>query len=286
MKVGFVFTNFNNTNLTINAIESIAAFNGEFDLKVVVVDNCSDPDDLLPLKLINNDFKFLHLIENTENIGYFRGLNVGLNYLESSGFDSDLVVVGNNDLEFPVDFIDKIQLNLSNLINYPVVCPDIITLDGVHQNPHVISQISKFRILLWDMYYSNYILSLVIRFFAFHTAKFTARRDYKHHESAQLISEGYGACYLLTPLFFRDFKRLWSPTFLMGEEFFLKKQIETKGYRMYYEPSIKVSHHDHATLNKVPSRKLWEISKKAHRVYKQILNDGVTDLYECSNSKS
>ena len=45
----------------------------------------------------------------------------------------------------------------------------------------------------------------------------------------------------------------------MGEEYFLSKQLSDKGLHTYYEPSIKVTHHCHSAIDKIPSRKIWEM---------------------------
>ena len=49
---------------------------------------------------------------------------------------------------------------------HPVVSPDILTLDGGYQNPHVIHTISRKRELVHDLYYASYALALAIRWAA------------------------------------------------------------------------------------------------------------------------
>src|ERR1700676_135036 len=104
---------------------------------------------------------------------------------------------------------------------HPVICPDIVTLDGIHQNPHVIERISRIRELVYDIYYSYYYVALLIRRLASLTARFTDRTDETEWSVRRLIYQGHGACYVLGPAFFRNCAELWAPTFLMGEEFFL-----------------------------------------------------------------
>ena len=43
--------------------------------------------------------------------------------------------------------------NLDRIREHAVLAPDITTLDGSHQNPHVINEISKTRELVYDIYY-------------------------------------------------------------------------------------------------------------------------------------
>lgn len=272
MKTGFVFTNYNNSHYTRQVISSISLNENWNDCKVVIVDNKSELTDVESLADIIKDYPDVKLILNDDNVGYFKGLNVGIKYLRDNFHELDVIVIGNNDLVFPVDFIDKLKINRATLDSYPVISPDLITLDGVHQNPHVIGQISKVREFIYDIYYTNYYFSLAIGYLAKLTKGFTDRKDEEQFEVPQLICQGYGACYILTPKFFKNFDLLWAPTFLMGEEFFLSKQLEEKNLKVYYEPAITVNHHDHATVDKLPGKKLWKISQDSHKVYKKYLN--------------
>jgi GT2 family glycosyltransferase len=164
------------------------------------------------------------------------------------------------------------------LNKYPVVAPNLITIDGVHQNPHAIAKISKRRQFIYDLYHINYYLSLLISFTAKVTRKFTQRRDHEEHKEGQIIHQGYGACYILTPVFFQHFDALKSPSFLMHEELFLSIQLEKSGLNMYYEPAISIIHYDHATVSKVATKKFWKISADAYWEFKKILNQNLIAL--------
>lgn len=267
MQIGFVFTNYNNSKFTRNLLLSIS-LNINYQLsKVVIVDNNSLLDDIESLNNIKNDFPEVQIIFSNDNVGYFSGLNLGLDYLNKNFPGIDHVVIGNNDLFFPTDFINKIIENKILFEQYPVISPDLISLDGVHQNPHVKIGISKFRNLIYDLYYTNYYISIVMSFVNRLLGPIFKRKDYYEFNQAQLINQGYGACYILGPIFFKKFQLLWAPTFLMGEEFFLSKQLEKEGMKVYYEPLFKVNHHDHATMGKLPSKTLWNISKDSHKIY-------------------
>jgi GT2 family glycosyltransferase len=180
-----------------------------------------------------------------------------------------MIVVGNNDLIFPADFAESLRRNLPTLEKYAVVSPDIVTLDGAHQNPHVIRKIGKLREFIYNLYYANYYSSIAIRQVAKLTRSFTDRRDETQHKVAQEIYQGYGACYVLGPVFFRHFEELWAPTFLMHEEFFLSKQLSDKGLSVYYEPSIKVLHCCHGAMAAIAGRKAWEAARAAQKIYRQ-----------------
>ena len=268
MKIGYVCTNYNNSAYTREAVCSLLKDGGDV-YRILVVDNNSDSKNVEALKSVASEFQHVELILNKENVGYFRGLNLGIRHLRSSQRDINIMVVGNNDLVFPADFADSLRRNLSTFEKHPVVSPDIVTLDDVHQNPHVISKIGKFREFIYNLYYANYYLAIAIRQLARLTRSFTDRLDETRHDVAQEIYQGYGACYLLGPVFFRHFEELWAPTFLMHEEYFLSKQLSDKGLSVYYEPSIKVQHRCHGAMATITGRKAWEAARAAQKVYRQ-----------------
>jgi GT2 family glycosyltransferase len=239
------------------------------DLRVYVVDNASRTDELEQLYAFSRANSILRVIANKENSGYFAGLNLGIAAARRDDPNSDWVVVGNNDLEFPDDFCDRLERNLTEYSRHSVVSPDVVTLDGEHQNPHVISGISKIREIFYDLYYSNYWLGLLM----YKTAKMiptvTRRGDEDQWRNARSIYQGHGSCYLLTPRFFSQFEALWSPTFMMSEEFFLSLQLKKVGELVFYSPDIGVTHHWHGSLKDLPSRSRWNMARDAHREYRK-----------------
>lgn len=267
MKVGFVFTNFNNADFTINAINSLQENSDNYS--IVVVDNFSDDNDKEKLKSLENEIKNVKIIYNDKNVGYFKGLNIGINYLRQYDSQINCMVVGNNDVLFPNDFYKSLMQNINLFSKYPVISPDIITTDGFHQNPHVIKKISKIRELIYNLYHSNYFIAKLIIKFANITKKYTSRGDEKQYKIAQEIYQGYGACYILTSLFFENFKELDAPTFLMYEEYFLSLQLRNKGFKIYYEPTISINHLMHATTDKLPGKLKWKFSRDSHKLHRK-----------------
>lgn len=271
MKIAYICTNYNNSEFTIAAVDSLMRNVGH-DIEVFVVDNASQEQEVAKLRPLAAREPRVRLIENSENVGYFRGLNSGLKELRRVSPATQWVVAGNNDLEFPVDFCDRLAANKQALGAHSVVSPDIVTLDGEHQNPHVISGISRFREMVYDLYFSNYYVGLLIQKTARSLRGILERPDYREWQVARPIYQGHGSCYVLTPKFFAQFSELWAPTFLMSEEFFLSKQLKDVGEQVYYTPTIQVTHHWHGSLEKLPSRQRWSIARDAHREYRKYVN--------------
>lgn len=268
MKLAYVCTNYNNSSFTLAAVDSLMC-NTDHDIEVFVVDNASTEDEVRKLRPLSEKFPSVHVIESRDNTGYFGGLNVGLTALRQKRPDIEWAVVGNNDLEFPADFCDLLQDNAQALQAHSVISPDVVTLDGEHQNPHVISNISVIREVFYDIYYANYHLGRLIHKVAKMFPRFSERSDEEQWQVAQPIYQGHGSCYLLGPRFFRQFKEFWAPTFMMSEEFFLSKQLKEVGEQVWYEPKIRVIHHWHGALEQLPSRRRWEMARDAHREYRK-----------------
>lgn len=268
MKLAYVCTNFNSSVDTLRAIDSLTA-NAGHAVHTIVVDNCSEPAQQDMLRNYAQDRADVDVVFSLENLGYFRGLNSGLQRLQETRPDLQHAVVGNNDLIFPTGFADTIEHRLELFDRYPVVSPSITTLDGAHQNPHVISGISALREHFYDLYHFNYHLALLLKWLVKQSRGMARRGDEDQHGSGREIWQGHGSCYLFGPRFFREFGQLWAPTFLFGEEFFLSEQLAAKGHKVYFEPSISLVHACHSSVAKLPSRRHWELSRDAHWVYRK-----------------
>lgn len=271
MKIGFVFTNYNNSKFTLDAIESILKNDFASSAHIIIVDNKSDEKEIEILNNISSRSRNISIIYNEINEGYFKGLNTGIKFLRENHKDIIHIVIGNNDLIFPPEFMQSIIENENLFQLYPVISPDIITLDGAHQNPHVIKRISIFREFIFDLYHSHYFIARLITTIAHKTRSFTDRRDEEQFMIPQTIWQGYGACYILSPVFFKYFDQLWAPSFLMYEEFFLSKQVENIGMKVYYAPGIKIIHQQHSSVSKIPKKKLWEFSRDSHKIYRKYI---------------
>lgn len=275
MKIGFVFTNYGNAAYTRAAIASLHASGAPEGVRIAVVDNASAPDQVAMLRETAREYPIAEVLAQRENLGYFPGLNVGIRHLRAREPDLLHMVVGNNDVEFPRAFVDTLRAHRGVFDEWAVVAPDLVGPDGQHQNPHVLRPITRLRKLVWDVYFSSYAAAAAVRWMAGASRRLTRRAENDpsstFHRTAGPIEQGYGACYILGPVFFRHFAQLCAPTFLMQEEFFLYEQLRTIGQLTYYDPRFTVRHHHHATMGQLPGRRHWGLSRDAHRVYKRYL---------------
>lgn len=270
--VGYVCTNYHNSRYTRAAVASLHADAARDDVRVVVVDNRSGEADREALRALVLEFPNVDVVFHTENAGYFPGLNIGIRRMRERFPEAALMVVGNNDLEFPPGFVATVQRERALLDQWAVVAPDLVAPDGQHQNPHVLHPISPLRRRIWEVYFLHYWAAMAVRLAARWSRRMTVREENAAGgtlwRTAGPVEQGYGACYLIGPAFFRHFTGLYAPTFLMQEEYFLFEQLRTIGQLTWYDPRFVVHHVGHATMGSIPSRRHWDISRDAHRVYK------------------
>lgn len=275
MTLIFIMTNYNNSDYSINYYKSLLTSDVK-EFRFIVVDNDSTEEEQNKLRDFFSDEVYAHIIYKDQNLGYFPGLNVGLEYFGDdvkSKLNDYLLIVGNNDLLIPSDFFSKIQSKIEIFSKYPVVSPSIITLDGEYQNPHVISSISSLRAFVYDVYHSNYIIAKLITQLAHFTKKWTRRGDELEHETSQEIYQGYGAVYIFSDLYLENFTALPETSFLMYEEYFLAHQLNSKGYKVFYESSVEVTHCCKGATGLIPGKLKWHYSKLAHLKYKKLLKE-------------
>jgi GT2 family glycosyltransferase len=265
MNIAFVCVNYNNWSFTNSFLKSCLQFNLNNEIKIIVVDNASNDSDLNNLRnciyLLKDDR--IQLLESSSNVGYFRGLNIGLSYLNKNTYD--YIIIGNNDITFDNSFLKTLR-NSDFSKEIFVVSPDIVRPDGIHQNPHSLFPYSKLKIFYKHIYFKNFFIASVIQLIVnYFKSKFHKQQIAYQYEGP--IFMGYGACYILTKSFLSHFSSLDSNLFLMGEEGALSNQVVSKGGKVYYCPSLKVFHNDHSTIGKLPGKFIFDQNKIAFKYF-------------------
>jgi hypothetical protein len=128
MTLNILVVNWNSSGALAKCLASIAAC--QFDsYRVIIVDNCSSPDDLAGLKdleslYVKAPFVFLR---NEENRGYAGGNNSGLQYLVQHGLDGDILIVNPDVTMRP----DTLQIMASAAVgDVGIVVPRVVDPQG------------------------------------------------------------------------------------------------------------------------------------------------------------
>lgn len=260
----FICVNFNNSNYTNLFLESIfenEKMQNNVNVVVLIVDNASNLTDFRRLQSMCVQYSYVKLIRSETNLGYFRGLNLGLANISPSV--NDYVIVGNNDLTFSSDFVRQL-FGASYAANVLVVGPNVITSDGVHQNPYYITRLSVIRKFIHDVYFLNYSLAKLVTFILNKRKKIIGKRINSSASVSQFMHMGIGACYVLTPAYFKHYSQLDDSVFLYGEEALLAGQVMSVNGRTFYDADLIVNHAESAAISKLPTRLIYKFRKNSY----------------------
>lgn len=271
MRYYFVAVNYNGSDFTKEYIDSVNNIITvpEDEIYIIIVDNASNENDKARLTSFERQYNNLEIIFSSENLGYFKGLNKGI---ESIRKDEDsIIIVGNNDLTFDCSFIENLDR-----IDYDedvlVIAPNIITKDGRQQNPHVIKEVPRIEKIKVALYNSNYYIGQALRFVNQKIRKLRNKPVSLTNNCGQMkIKRGIGACYVLTPNFFKHFTKLDDRVFMWGEEALLSNQIESVGGSTLYDPTIIITHHESASVKSIQSKKKYYMVRESYKIYRRYL---------------
>lgn len=120
--VAVILVNWNGFDFTRSCLESLRKVDFP-DFKVFLVDNASQNQEGPRLKKL---FPEIALIENSENLGFAGGNNVGIRYALMQGFSHVLLL--NNDTEVEPDFLGEMIRKMNQSLGIGVVQPLILFL--------------------------------------------------------------------------------------------------------------------------------------------------------------
>lgn len=119
--ISIVIVNFNSDTLTTNCLKSLERIESEgLKLQIVVVDNGSKQEYVLPTKLKNN----LTILRSEANLGFTGGNNMGIHYAIEK-HNSDYVLLLNNDTTVHPQFLKHLYTYLNEHSEMGMVCPKI-----------------------------------------------------------------------------------------------------------------------------------------------------------------
>lgn len=272
MNFVFIAVNYNGATHTRNYLSSVRALERapEDSVQTIIVDNHSIAGEVDQLRSFVSASHNEILVAREVNDGYFKGLNAGL--AACSKDDQTFVIAGNNDLVFKPNFIQALKrVRLESDIQ--VIAPNIVTLDGRHQNPHVLTKVTAIEKFKARVYMSNYYVAQIFRFLNTTLkslrpySKPTLRVEYGEIR----IKRGIGACYVFTPAFFKLHEKLDDRVFLWGEEALLSHQVESSGGATLYAPSLCITHCESASVKFIESRSRYDIVKQSYAIYRDYL---------------
>ncbi|QXB22141.1 hypothetical protein [Lelliottia amnigena] len=190
----------------------------------------------------------LHVYDFGKNLGYMQAAHLGLSeYVKSNGVP-DWTILSNTDITLEADSFFSI-LECDNRTD-SIIAPEIISIDGYHQNPFLIYRPSLRKLNFLKLVYSNPITFNLYSKLSNLKLKFKKRQCGK---KPGLIYASHGSFIIIGQYFFKSGLSLEHPMFLYGEELLLAERARTKNINTIYDPGYKVLHHEHIATGKLAS---------------------------------
>lgn len=115
-KMFFILVNYNGYSDTVECIKSIISTNKSYDIKIIVIDNCSKERKI---ENLNNVFPEVELILEDNNLGFSAANNIGIK--KACLENADYIVLVNNDTVFLESTIDEIYMSFNRFKEADVI---------------------------------------------------------------------------------------------------------------------------------------------------------------------
>ena len=194
------------------------------DLEIIIVDNCSRPDDRQAVEVLCKGHGLTYIPAN-ENRGYNAGNNIGLRYAASKGYKYALIA--NPDMEFPqTDYVSCLATAMEERPEVVVCGSDIVSPEGRHQNPQ--REATYWEELLW--------------FFTTWSNRKSNKWFLGNYAQSNYCEKVSGCCLMTRLSFINDIGFFDENVFLYCEESILSKQVRRANVKMYYLSSACAVH--------------------------------------------
>ena len=210
--------NFNSGEYLSKCLESIKSVEGEANITTIVIDNNSSDDSLT---LAESKFKKVDFVRNPDNYGFSKGYNKVLKTIKS-----EFVLLLNPDCLLEKGVIKKILEDFETDSTAGAVTGKIILSNGK-------TDLTAHRGLPTPWASLLYALG----------------DDSLYHLTGKLSDEIHevdaisGAFFFTKKSILEEVGYLDERFFLYGEDIDLSLRIKNKGYKILYDPSVKITHY-------------------------------------------
>lgn len=261
MKICFVLLHYFSLEDTERCVESIMKLENGHNISIVIVDNNSPNDSGRVLLKEYEQMKNIKVLLLKDNIGFAKGNNIGFEYAKNK-MEADFIFVMNNDTVIKDrNFVTKV-IEKYYEYSFDILGPDIITPEGLHQNPLRLSSLSKLKVYkrlvnkgillcyyeLKRVFHLEEKIRLLERISEYQDRKNKNNIAYRKFRENVVLQ---GACIIYSPKFIKNEKYAFIPdTFMYGEEDLLAAYACAKHYKVVYDPTLSIIHMDGSSTKK------------------------------------
>ena len=252
-KVGFLIINYNDYKTTLKLIDNIKEY--KVINEIVVVDNKSTDKSVENLRKIKN----IKLIENEENYGFSKAINIGSKYLIDK-YKECYIFISNSDIRI------KNEDDIKKLIN--TFDKNIAIVGPVLQEPSNIVKGWRLTSVFEDILLNIPLINRIYR------NKLISYKEEYYKDKISVVDMVKGCFFVIDSKALEDINYFDENTFLYYEENILAKKLQAKKYKTVINNDVLV-YHDHAiTISKnVNNINRYKITKDSMMYYEKNYNN-------------
>lgn len=232
--IGIAIINYKTYGKTIDCIESIRK-TVKTPYKIYLLDNGSGNESAQILTEHYASAEDVMCIISSENHGYARGNNICIKYMREDGCKYG--IISNNDIICDEYSVDTLIGDLKDNHDYLLVGPKIVDPQGNFQKSVKIRPYGKLEYLFKSTYLANFV-----------------RKEIKReNEQISVLNKFVDSSWVSGAFFAFDLDKMeragdFDPsTFLFFEEYILSCRAIKCGYKLGYDPRVKVYHYHGAS---------------------------------------
>lgn len=229
--IGIIVLNFIAYEETIKCVRSIMKACQE-DFKIYIVDNASPNESYLRIKeyFLSNDQVIV--IQNTRNVGYAAGNNIGIKKALEEG--CQYILIANSDIIFHDHSITILRLFLENNPQVGIVGPKVLHPSGEveHKSRMFMKTGIKEKIFARTKFRSFNIGGMYRRYYGL---------DRSFNEVTEVFAL-LGCCFMFSRNMAEQITPLDENTFLYEEEVIIGIRAAATGLKTFYVPDSVVTH--------------------------------------------
>jgi len=234
---------------------------GESQTSLLVVDNSDDEEREQLRDRLDRLHPAARCLTAPANLGYFGGARFALE--QTRGAEPAWTIVSNVDLAHDAGAVER-ALARHDPDSLAVVAPRIISAaTGRDLNPYMRERPSSLRMHAYEYLYRSYRGLLTYSWLSDRAARSRVAPRSAPMRPGEPVYAAHGCFLILSRGYFARGGSLRHEPFLFGEEISIAEQSMQLGLPTICDPTIVITHDDHASTGKLPSRALHAYQRQA-----------------------
>jgi len=236
MKLSIIIINYNASHFINQTIKSVLNSKINCDYEIIIVDNNSYDNSV---ELIEKEFPDLNIIKNTTNLGFSKGVNIGVQVSNATS-----VLILNPDTIVEENAIQNMYNTLNSSNQISVVGAKIIDPDGKFQ----LSSRRAYPTFLTSLFQVTGLS------YIFPKSKIFGKYNYTYipEDSTHLVDSVSGACMMFDRRHFDDLGGFDEDYFLFFEETDFCIRTKEVGKKVIYDSSASTIHYRGESMKSAP----------------------------------